>query len=918
MSKVLLFIWIFLGFGVGSHGSTPTEFLQGEAFTVIDRTAHRLHSSHSDPDNIQIELTGGGFYDSQASYTGGFILIKDDGSYVSEEWSYKKDKSVKKGFIEREELLEFIQEIEKQGFFEFEQIYDCQDDSCSDRKKSIPKPIPLRISITHGIKKNVISIPIFSEQQQDRFIDYPDEIDNIVVSIKKMVGIDEVDNSTNTKSLTFGGPPMTISKLDEDVVFDGKIDEPFWSEIEPFKLVTQIPNFGEEPTERSEIRLAYDDEFVYLAGRLFDSEPEKIMANTKKRDALTGSTQWFGLVIDSYNDNENALAFFTTPTGLRLDAAVFNDGNGDFPINLSWNNFWDVKTTRDNQGWNSEIRIPFSSLAFDSRAEQITMGVTTWRYVARKGEVQIFPAIPAEFGDWSSWKPSFAQDMIFNNVKSKKPFYLTPYILGGFEETNELNDPETEYIMDQSPKYEAGLDVKYGISNNWTLDLSLNTDFAQVEADDQQINLTRFSLFFPEKRLFFQERSGIFSVDTGRGEDLFYSRRIGIDDDGNPLRILGGARLVGRSGPLDVGMLSMQTARQDTIASENFTVVRLTRNVFNENSNAGFMVTNRIDTEGNYNTAYALDSEVRLYGTTFLRARFSQTFTDSLSNDPISFNPSKFWISVGERSQRGFSYGASISGAGKDYDPQMGFQQREDYLRQGMRLSYNWFPGSHSSIFRHGFRIFDAFVWSLNTDRLESLFTGFSYQFESKKNWGMSFDLRPRIENIEEAFDLSDDIEVPVGDYSFMTMEVEFSTPFTKPIVLMGGFEYGSFYDGRFSKVECNPTYNVSASLELSANYQYSRIDFQERNKLFQAHLIGLRALYMHNTKLSIAAFLQYNSLDKNFIPNIRLRYNPSEGNDLYIVYNDNLNTDQMREIPNLPKTNARTILIKYSYTFRL
>lgn len=712
---------------------------------------------------------------------------------------------------------------------------------------------------------------------------------------------------------------ISLNRLSAPIVFDGKVDDAAWQSIEPLDVVMNVPDFKGEMTETTEIRIAYDDEFVYLSGINLDAEADKIMANTKKRDALSPSTDWFGIIIDSFNDKENACAFFTTPTGLRMDAQVVNDGLGRSPINISWNNFWDVRTTQDDKGWYVEMRIPFSSIPFNPTDDNITMGMTAWRYIARKGEVHVYPDVSPDFGEWSTWRPSLTQEFGLKDIHPKKPFYIIPYALTGLEHKNELNSAETSYLSESNFKKEIGLDIKYGINNNWNVDLSLNTDFAQVEVDDQQVNLTRFSLFFPEKRLFFQERSGVFNFNLDRTNQLFYSRRIGIDEDGDQQRILGGARIVGRAGGWDLGLINMQTHDNDVQNGENFTVLRAKSQIFNPTSDAGFLLTNRVGLDGSYNTAYGLDASINLFEQNFLYFRWAQTFDNDVEgeNELFSLDPSfmKIWLS--RRANRGFSYGISYSFAGKNFNPELGFQQRTNYQRFGNRTQYTFAP-KNSKVFRHGFTSGGVAHWNKDSGKLESLFWRLGWSVFWNNNMNLSVAYRPRVENLVESFDLSDDVIIPVGDYSFNSVEVQFTSPSTIPFFVVSTFEKGDFYDGNINKMSLAPNWAINSSLELSATYEYNKANFDNRGQEFEVHLIGLRTLYMFSTKVSLAAFLQHNSLDKNYGGNIRFRYNPSEGNDLFIVYNDDLNIKRDRFDPILPVSNQRQILVKYSYTFRL
>jgi len=365
--------------------------------------------------------------------------------------------------------------------------------------------------------------------------------------------------------------PMTLPRIEGPITLDGRSTEPAWQEIEPLPMTMYQPTYEGGVRERTEVRVAYDDEYLYVLGRLYDSHPEDIRANSLHRDRYSGDDT-FAIILDTFNDNENALWFFTTPTGVRFDMAVSNDAEGGLggTVNSNWDTFWSAEARQTDEGWFAEMRIPLSSLGFQSEGERVTMGMTTYRYIARRNERYIFPAIPP---DWSLGfaKPSQAQDVVLNGVESRRPVYFTPYVLGGVEQEARLAEDETTYRQHRDLTRELGGDLKYNLTNNLTLDLTANTDFAQVEADPQRVNLTRFSLFFPEKRRFFQERASTFAFNTGGNDRLFNSRRIGLVE-GEPVRIWGGARLVGRVGNWDVGVLNMQTAEDEAldVPSENF------------------------------------------------------------------------------------------------------------------------------------------------------------------------------------------------------------------------------------------------------------------------------------------------------------------------------------------------------------
>ncbi len=716
---------------------------------------------------------------------------------------------------------------------------------------------------------------------------------------------------------------IVLQRIQGPIKLDGVVDEPGWEKIKPFPLIQNAPNFGQEPTERSVVFVAYDDEYLYLAGRLYDSEPSKILDATKQRDTMSATTDFFGILIDCFCDKENALGFFTTPTGLRWDATVANDAVTEMPdqmpFGLSWDTFWDVAVSRNEQGWFAEFRIPFSSLRFQDEEGRVVMGIIIWRIIARKNEFDVFPAISPEAGAWSIVKPSLSQEVILEEVHGKKPLYITPYVLGGHGRANELNDAETEYLREDDPVFEVGLDVKYGISSNFTLDFTGNTDFAQVEADDVQVNLTRFSLFFPEKRRFFLERSSTFEFRFGGPNLLFYSRRIGINEDTDDMvRIYGGVRLVGRAGGWDLGFLDMQTAASEGLPSENFGVFRIRRRVLNPFSYVGGIITSRIGMDGSYNVAYGLDGIFRVFGDDYLTFNWAQTFENGAANEFLSLDPAKFRFNWERRTLKGIGYSLGVSRAGEDYNPGVGFEMREDYMRFGNRLFYAWIPSAESFLRLH--QVFlDGFLILRNSDNTtESAELGPGWQFESKSGWGGNFRPKIYVENLDETFELTDDVEVPPGEYTFYGVEANVNTPMGRTFFLMPNVKIGSFYDGW--RISAGTVYmlGLSSTWQLSGFYEFNRIKFPDRDQEFTAHIARLKILATFTTKLSLSAFIQYSGVEDVVVANVRLRYNPREGNDFYIVYNHGVNTDRYRSFPHRPFTDNRAIMVKYTYTFNV
>ncbi|TAL63467.1 MAG: hypothetical protein EPN88_12245 [Bacteroidetes bacterium] len=721
---------------------------------------------------------------------------------------------------------------------------------------------------------------------------------------------------------------ITIPRIQGDFKFDGTVDDECWQNIQPLQMVMHIPTFGNQPSEKSEVMICYDNTNIYVGARLFDSDPTNMLISSKKRDEQEVASEELMLIFDSFNDKENGLGFATTPTGLRSDFTISKDAMGgdphQGPFNLSWNVFWDVKTTKNEMGWFSEIRIPLSSIRFKENDGKIVMGLICIRKIAHKNEVDISPAIPPNWGEWSAYRPSKAQEIVFEGLKSKKPFYIAPYLIGGSQLDNVLNESATGYTLHKSPKMNAGLDVKYGLTNNLTMDLTINTDFAQVEADDEQINLTRFSLFFPEKRTFFQKRSSVFMFDFEPGSSLFYSRRIGLHN-GLRVPIFGGARITGMAGKWDMGFLDIQTqainhgtGSVNSLTSENFGILRLRRQVINENSYVGGMVTSRIGTDGSYNTAYGMDGIFKISDNDYLNVKWAQVMDKASQNKIFSLDPARLYISWNRFNRKGLNYDFTWTRSGKDFDPKLGFQMRNNYTHYYGGLGYGWIPGEESLIQNHGVR-FGAITFTDNLDNsVQSFETELSYDLSFKSGYSGMFAFKHTYENVADTFTFSKDSYVPAGKYGFNQIETHLNSSRSNKFVWGIDFFAGSFYDGNRISFGLEPSWNVGSSLQLGLKYEHNFLSFKSRSQSFSGGVAGFKALVMLTTKTSISTFIQYNSAENTVLTNFRFRYNPREGNDFYVVFNEGRNTYRDIENPRLPLYNNRSILLKYTYTFTL
>jgi hypothetical protein len=720
----------------------------------------------------------------------------------------------------------------------------------------------------------------------------------------------------------FGQDGVQIKPLSDEINFDGKVEEPTWKLSTEFPLTMHFPVFNNPPTEKNEVYITFDDEYLWVGAVLYYENVSDIVSTSKKRDEESENSDSFGILLDTYDDNENALGFFTMPSGLKIDYSVSHDGQGGGPgggdsKNYTWDSFWDIKTVTTPNAWHVEMRIPFSSLRFQSVNDITKMGLIINRKISHVNEIDTWPAIDTKYGRDDNLRPSLGKTIVFEGIESRNPVYISPYLLGGTSKNFKLNEAGNEYVSTSDPEFTGGLDVKYNLNNNLTLDFTVNTDFAQVEADDEQVNLTRYSLFFPEKRLFFQERSGIFSYELGGPQDLFYSRNIGIANR-EPVDILGGVRLVGRLGKWDVGFLDMNTTKFNGNPAENFGVARLRKQVINENSYVGGMVTSRVDFEGNYNVAYGLDGIFKITDVDYATIKLAQSQDNSIDSEVFSLDPTFFSFELQRRAEEGFLYEGKYAYWGKDFIPASGFIFINNIHEVRGTLGYGWFPGEKSPIFKYSFENDLEMTKRIGDGKIEQMEIATQFKMDLKSGYGMFLSLGYNQEGLLHDFYLPDNILVEAGDYTFWNLMTRFNTPGTKKIVTNFGIEGGGFYDGKQFSVEFEPEFNLSSSVQLSATYKLDKVNFPDQNQSFTNNIARIKATYMLNTKLSMSSFIQYNEIDNILLTNFRLRYTPRDGNNLYLVLNDLRNADKAGAAPELPAFINRTILLKYTHTFRL
>jgi len=708
-------------------------------------------------------------------------------------------------------------------------------------------------------------------------------------------------------------PPSTpLPRLGSEVVLDGSPFEVAWEAIPTLPTVVYEPVFGADPSVRTEIRVAYDDTYIYAAAWLWDDKPDQIRAVSQVRDEWE-SDDAFALVLDTFNDRENAMWFATTPAGIRADIAVSGDGS-ESGLNRSWNTYWDVETTRNEEGWFVEMRIPFSSLRFQIEDGQVRMGLIAYRYIARKNERHIHPAIPP---NWSLGfvKPSQAARVDLTGLEREMPVYITPYVATGGGWVPEAPKLGRVHGLDRTTQRDIGLDVKVGLTENLALDLTANTDFAQVEADNQQVNLTRFSLFFPEKRAFFQERAGIFSFGLQGFDRLFHSRTIGLKD-GQSVPILGGARMVGRLADWDVGVVSMQTGKQGSIYGENFGVLRARRQVLNDLSTAGGMFTSRLGPNGTANLALGLDSRLNITGDEFLTVRLAGTYDQG---SPVSTEAIRGFLSWDRVRNEGLSYTLEMVRSGRSFNPGMGFVSRNDFTKLRNMIKTDIFTDEHRWLRRVQPGLWTSAYFRNGDGSLESLRSQGFLTVETKS--GAFFWLGPtvRYEDIRVSFPLSG-MQIQPDTYLFGDFWVGGIPGSTKRMTLPFDLRTGPFYDGWWHFASVRPTWALRTGVDLQAEYELNALRFGELGRV-NAHIARLRLQLAPSRRFSSNTFLQYSSAAKRITVNARFRFHFQEGQDLWLVFNEGRLTDTSPSSPDqfaLHPVTDRTVLLKYTHTFQM
>ena len=698
-------------------------------------------------------------------------------------------------------------------------------------------------------------------------------------------------------------------RLTTPLRLDGRLDEEIYASVLPISdFIQSEPVEGTPATERTELWVFFDDEHMYVGGRCWESHPENITANELRRDGrgISGNDS-FSFSFDTFYDRRSLVYFQITPLGGWIDGQVTNGTE----VNTDWNPVWDVTVRRFEGGWVVEAAVPFKSLRYSTGTPQV------WGFNARrthkwKNEISFLSPVPAAIGNAGLIRPSVSGTLVGVEVPSGSlNLELKPYAIAGLASEATVSPP-----ISNDPSGDAGLDVKFGVTKNVTADLTVNTDFAQVEADEQQVNLTRFSLLFPEKREFFLENAGTFSfggaatsgrfVGASDTPALFYSRRIGLSE-GREVPIVAGGRLTGRVGRFDLGLLNIQTGDEPVSGrAANFSVVRVKRDLLRR-SYVGVLITRRsLDLSGRgANAAYGLDGTFRPSDTFGVTSYWARTRTDELTRDDTSYRAALDY--AGDR------YGVQLEHllVGDHFNPEVGFVRRDDIRKSFALFRFSPRPLSIPSVRKFSWTASLAYIENV-ARRLDTRdWNGeFAIEFENSDRFSVgytgSYELVPR------PFEIARGVMIPTGGYDFASVQAGFT--FGPQRAVSGGVsaERGTFYSGHktaftLSSVRAKFTPHLSAE----PNYSFNLVDLVEGS--FTTHLLGARLIYGVTARMFGSALLQYSSVSRAVTANVRFRWEYQPGSELFLVFNEQRDSSA-RGFPALAN---RAFIIKITRLFR-
>lgn len=704
-------------------------------------------------------------------------------------------------------------------------------------------------------------------------------------------------------------PSLTAMRLleNESIALDGLLTEPVWGRAQStVRFVQQEPNEGAEASQRSLVRVVFDSEALYIGARLEDTEPGRILGYQKERDAGLGSDDRFMWILDTFADGRSAYFFETNPAGLMGDGLLrLGSGRG---LNKSWDGIWEARVTVSDFGWSVEARIPFRTLNFDP--ESSFWGINFQRTIRRDNEELLWSGHRLNQG---LFRPIHAGRLLgLSGTSQGVGLELTPYVVGALRRSETMEDDNVG---------DVGIDLNYSLTPSLRAALTVNTDFAEVEVDQRRVNLTRFPLFFPERRDFFLEGSSVYRFAGANGANPFFSRRIGLDDDGTPVPIQFGLRLGGQAGDYDLGLMQVRTGSNDTAPTEDFTVARLRRNFWAQSS-LGAIYTRRsgsnesdlVDDE--LVDRHTVGMDLDLFTSTFMGDKnlqfeaFMVTHNAALQNDSDDL-----W----DRSVRGVRINfpnetirahSSYREYGKGYDPAVGFVARNGFRRLQPSFTFAPRPDGWSPIRQFEFGVFFEFLFSLDNRLLTRNLRFEFFQLSFDSGDGIALSYNTRFEKLDDSFEIVDEVIIPIGDYDFNEFEVNFESADQRRISAELGYASGSFWTGDRRQWEAELTLRPMAGLEISADIERNEITLPTVS--FDTQLVRQRTEWHLSPWASVTSIVQYDDVSRLTGWFARLRWILKPGSDLFFVYTQNWTRED-----GLFRTLEKAASAKMNYTHR-
>lgn len=696
-------------------------------------------------------------------------------------------------------------------------------------------------------------------------------------------------------------PQAQAIQLSTAPVIDGEvINDEVWQQYPAFDGLKQIrPYSGQPASEKTDIRIGYTETTLYVSVVCYDSEPDKLVVSDARRDASLDGTDSFQFIIDTYHDRQNGFVFGTNSLGVEYDGQVDNEGQGNFNsnrqqggtiggFNLNWDASWEVKSQVGDYGWSAEFAIPLRTIRFAS-GENKVWGLNIQRNIRKTNEVAYWAPLPIQF---DLKRLSLAGELTGLNLKSPGNLKFIPYALHNISRDFSADPSKAKHSPD------VGADIKYSITPSLTLDLTYNTDFAQVEVDQQQINLDRFNLFFPEKRPFFLENAGFFTVGSPGEVDLFFSRKIGISDEGAIVPILGGARVSGRVNKTNIGVLSMFTddvSLNDSvnISKNNFNVARVNQQIGQRSTIGGTFVSREGvgETSDDFNRVFALDSKIGIGK----KAQVSGFFARSNSPDSVK-DGNSFKLQSGYQ-WNGLEMNLAYTQVDEGFDPQAGFLFRKAFKKPEFlvlkTIRMNGKLGNMLEIRPHvsgrAFYNFDGFK--------ETTFL----HIDNHWVWKNGFEVHTGINFTEEGsvndFQISGlGIEHAAGSYANREAQIVTITNPSKKFYITTRHVMGGYFSGSRSAHSGTIGFRIGDRFNSDVTFAHNDIHLFVKETLpietlvkrnFATDVFGARMSYSFTPRMTVQSFLQYNSAADIVSANIRFNLLEQANTGLFVVYNE-------------------------------